>query len=216
MDQVRVISFDADGTLVTPYFTDAIWHEAIPARYAQKWGLSLEEARSRVLKEYQEVGEQRMEWYDIRYWFRRFGFSDHEGLLQSYRHMIALYPEVTQTLSALSSRYQLIVASGAARDFLDLLLDGVQGHFVRVFSSISDHQSVKTPEFYLEICRAMDIEPQEMIHVGDSWDFDFINSQQVGIGAFYLDRKRQRQGERVVGDLLEFGARLLLGDSSPI
>ncbi|MFQ5826851.1 MAG: hypothetical protein ACE5IA_05780, partial [Dehalococcoidia bacterium] len=61
----------------------------------------------------------------------------------------------------------------------------------------------------------MGIEPQEMIHVGDSWDFDFVNSQQVGIRAFYLDRKRQRQGEQVVGDLMEFGARLL-EDSSPI
>lgn len=215
MDQIRVISFDADGTLVTPHFTDAVWHEAIPARYAQKRGLSLEAARTQVFKEYREVGEQRMEWYDIKYWFRRFGFSDHEELLNSYRHMIALYPEVTRALSALRSRYLLIVASGAARDFLDLLLDGVQGHFVRVFSSVSDHQSVKTPEFYLGVCQDMGIEPQEMIHVGDSWDFDFVNSQQVGIRAFYLDRKRQRQGEQVVGDLMEFGARLL-EDSSPI
>ena len=215
MDQIKVISFDADGTLVTPYFTDTVWHQAIPARFAQKERTSLEEARDQAFKVYREVGEQRMEWYDIEYWFRRFGFSDHEGLLQSQRHLISLYPEVRQTLSALGSRYPLIVASGAAWDFLDLLLDGVQGHFARVFSSVSDHQSVKTPEFYREVCLTMGIEPREMIHVGDSWDYDFLNPQQVGVRAYYLDRKRRKKGERVVGDLMEFEARLR-GDSLPV
>ncbi len=220
MDQIKVISFDADGTLVTPYFTDAVWHQTIPARFAQKEGTSLEEARDQVFKVYREVGEGRMEWYDIEYWFHRFGFSDHVGLLQSQRHLIGLYPEVLKVLSALGSRYPLIVASGAARDFLDLLLDGVRGRFARVFSSVTDHQSVKTPEFYREVCRTMGIEPREMVHVGDSWDYDFLNSREAGVRAYYLDRKRLdrkrgKQGERVVGDLMEFEA-LMRGDSLPV
>ncbi len=61
----------------------------------------------------------------------------------------------------------------------------------------------------------MGIEPREMIHVGDSWDYDFLNPQQVGVRAYYLDRKRRKKGERVVGDLMEFEARLR-GDSLPV
>ena len=53
--------------LVTPYFTDTVWHQAIPARFAQKERTSLEEARDQAFKVYREVGEQRMEWYDIEY-----------------------------------------------------------------------------------------------------------------------------------------------------
>ncbi|GAI48816.1 unnamed protein product, partial [marine sediment metagenome] len=33
MKQIELISFDAEGTVVTPDFSEAIWHEAIPALY---------------------------------------------------------------------------------------------------------------------------------------------------------------------------------------
>ncbi|GAH62950.1 unnamed protein product, partial [marine sediment metagenome] len=41
MNQIEVVSFDAEGTLVTPDFSQAVWHEAIPAIYAQKKGIEL-------------------------------------------------------------------------------------------------------------------------------------------------------------------------------
>jgi len=59
MIEVEVISFDAEGTLVTPEFSEAIWHETIPAIYAQKTGLDIVEARETVFEEYASVGEQR-------------------------------------------------------------------------------------------------------------------------------------------------------------
>ena len=215
MNQIKVISFDAEGTLVTSHFSDAVWNEAVPAHYARRAGTSLEEAKAQVMREYREVGPQRMEWYDIGYWFRRFNLSDYQGLLNSHRHIISFYPEVEEVLFSLGSKYQLIVASGSAREFLDLQLDGIQGHFARIFSSVSDYRGLKTADFYRDVCRAMHVQPGEVVHVGDDWDFDFLAPQEVGIRAFFLDRKGKGQGEGVVGNLLEFEAKLLEA-SSPI
>jgi FMN phosphatase YigB (HAD superfamily) len=47
---------------------------------------------------------------------------------------------------------------------------------------------VKTPDFYLKICEEMSVAPGQVIHVGDSWQFDFLNAQQAGINARYVDR----------------------------
>ena len=116
MGKVRVISFDADGTLVTPDFSQAVWFEAIPALYAKKKDISLKEAKAFIEKEYQVVGDHRIEWYDIKYWLQRFGLGDcHRQILDNSRHRVSCYPEVTQALSSLSKGYTLIVVSSSTR-----------------------------------------------------------------------------------------------------
>ncbi|RLI15988.1 HAD family hydrolase, partial [Candidatus Bathyarchaeota archaeon] len=68
---LEVVSFDMEGTLITPRFSELIWEYDIPRLYAEQHGLTLEEARRRVFEEYMEIGDERPEWYDIEYWFRR-------------------------------------------------------------------------------------------------------------------------------------------------
>jgi predicted HAD superfamily hydrolase len=34
----------------------------------------------------------------------------------------------------------------------------------------------------------MKVNPAQIVHVGDNWQFDFLNSKQIGINAFHLDR----------------------------
>ena len=64
---IKVISFDAEGTLVTPDFSIGMWYECIPEYYGKKKGLSFDEARDAVAREYDRVGDGRLEWYDVRY-----------------------------------------------------------------------------------------------------------------------------------------------------
>jgi FMN phosphatase YigB (HAD superfamily) len=85
MDNIKVISFDLEGTLVTPNFSQAVWHEGIPSLYANQKGISFVEAKAIVLREYQAVGDQRKEWYDIKYWFSHFGLGD-------YRQVASILP----------------------------------------------------------------------------------------------------------------------------
>ena len=188
MRQIELISLDAEGTLVTPDFSESIWHEAIPALYAQKKGLDFAQAKKSITEEYDKVGVHRLEWYDIEYWFGRLDLGSSQPVIESCLNKIAHYPEVTEVLSSLAGKYRLIVASGTPLRLLDYLLRDIRPYFVRIFSSISNYRQVKTPDFYLRICEEMTVEPGQVVHVGDSWQFDFINASQAGINALYVDR----------------------------
>ena len=188
MKQIELISFDAEGTVVTPDFSQAIWHEAIPALYAQKQGFDLAQAKRRIADEYSRIGDQRLEWYDIEYWFSYLGLCSSESMIQGCLDKIGYYPEVTEVLSSLASEYNLIVASGTPLELLNCLLRDIKPYFVRIFSSVSHYRQLKNPDFYTKICEEMSVKPSRVIHVGDSWQFDFLNARQAGMNALYLDR----------------------------
>jgi HAD superfamily hydrolase (TIGR01549 family) len=188
MRQIELVSLDAEGTLVTPDFSENIWHEAIPRLYAQKKGLDVAQAKKCIAEEYNRVGVHRLEWYDIEYWFDCLDLGSSEPVIQSCLNKIAHYPEVMEVLSSLAGKYRLVVASGTPLKLLDYLLRDISSYFVRIFSSVSHYRQVKTPDFYLKICEEMGVEPSQVIHVGDNWQFDFLNASQAGINALYVDR----------------------------
>ena len=99
MKRIEVISFDAEGTLVTPDFSQAIWHETIPVLYARKNDLELARAREIVAGEYAKVGDQRLEWYDIEYWFGYFQLGSPEPAIKSCVAKVGYYPEVPPELA---------------------------------------------------------------------------------------------------------------------
>jgi len=202
MKQVAFISFDAEGTLVTPDFSQTIWHEAIPALYAQKKGLDLAQAKERIAEEYGRVGDQRLEWYDIQYWFSYLGLGSAEPVIQSCLNKISYYPEVIDVLSSLANEYKLIVTSGTPLELLHCLLRDIKPYFVRIFSSISHYRQVKSPDFYLRVCEEMGVKPSQVIHVGDNWQFDLVNARQAGINAFHIDRSGRNHQESL-SDLIQ-------------
>ena len=208
MKQIELISFDAEGTVVTPDFSQAIWHEAIPALYAQKQGFDLAQAKRRIADEYGRIGDQRLEWYDIEYWFSYLGLGSYEPVIQGCLDKIGYYPEVTEVLSSLASEYKLIVASGTPLELLHCLLRDIKPYFVRIFSSVSHYRQLKSPDFYLRICEEMGVKPSQVIHVGDNWQFDFLNARQAGINALYLDRSGRNHQESL-SDLTQLKSLLI-------
>jgi putative hydrolase of the HAD superfamily len=75
------------------------------------------------------------------------------------------------------------------------LLRDIKPYFVRVFSSISHYGQVKNPDFYLRICEEMGVKPNQVIHVGDNWQFDFLSARQAGLNALHLDRSGENHQE---------------------
>ena len=195
MRQIELVSFDAEGTLVTPDFSETIWHEAIPALYASKQGLDLAQAKRCIIEEYNKIGDHRLEWYDIEYWFRRLDLGSSALAIQSCLNKITHYPEVIEVLSSLANEYKLIVASGTPLELLHCLLRDIEPYFARIFSSVSHYKQIKSPDFYLRICEEMGVEPGQVVHVGDNWQFDFLNARQAGLNAFYIDRSGENHQE---------------------
>lgn len=209
MKNIIVVSFDVEGTLVTPDFSHAVWFEAIPQLYAQNKGIGYEEARQIVEKEYEKVGNQRLEWYDIGYWFNYFGLGTPTPALESCEGRVCYYPEVFEVLEALSRKYSLVIASGSPREFLRYLLKDIEPYFARIFSSISDYRQLKTKDFYLEMCRELGVLPSQVVHVGDNRQFDFDIPRQVSIWAFHLDRNGQVNCGESVSNLRQLESYLL-------
>ena len=203
MDKIEIISFDVEGTLVTTDYSYAIWFEAIPQRYASKNDLDFERAKVLVEEEYAKVGDQRLEWYDIHYWFNRFGLGSPESVMAECSGRVAYYPEVNDLLSLLSERYMLTVASGSPREFLIHLLEDIKNNFTKIFSSVSDYKQLKTPDFYREMCNVLQVNPEQVLHVGDNWQFDFLAPSEIGIKAFYLDRTGKDTKPNILSNLVE-------------
>lgn len=208
----QIISFDMDGTLVESEYTDWVWHHGIPMLYAEKAGLSFEEAKVFVLNEYRKVGEAALEWYDIKYWFRFLQLEmDWKALMERYVDKINVYPDVDHLLDRLKGKFRLILTSNAGREFINVEMEatGLGRYFAKIFSATSDFQELKkTPCFYQRVCEILKVHPEEMVHVGDHYEFDYLIPRALGIQAYYLDRSAEREGEFVLRDLRNLEKKL--------
>ncbi len=208
----KIVSFDMDGTLVDAEFTDWVWGHGIPTLYAEKVGVSFEEAKALVVQEYLKVGEGAIEWYDIKYWFRFFQLEENwKAVMGRYADKIKVYPDVGHLLERLRGRFPLVLTSNAGREFIDLEMKvtGLGRYFYRIFSATTDFGEVKkTADFYQRICQILETRPQEVVHVGDHYEFDYLVPRSVGIHAFYLDRLGEQRGTFIIPDLRDLEERL--------
>jgi HAD superfamily hydrolase (TIGR01549 family) len=210
--EIKVVSFDVDGTLVSPGFVDCVWLEGIPQLYAEKEDLSFEQAFDYVKSEYDKIGEHRIEWYNIEYWLRKFGLAiPYETLFRKYEAELQIYEEVERVLSVLKEDgYELILSSNAATEFIEFQTKPIKKFFSYVFSATSDFGQVKkTNGFFARVCEILNVKPQAVVHIGDHWVFDFINPRKIGITAYYLDRAQETGKERTTAELKEDDAFII-------
>jgi FMN phosphatase YigB (HAD superfamily) len=207
---VRVVSFDMEGTLVDHSFSNQIWEIDIPQLYAEAHGLDLVKAHDQVISQYMEIGEGRVEWYDVGYWWRRLELpGDWRTLITQRRNTCNVYRDVPEAFALLGNRRPLIVSSNTLRDFLEIQLECVGVPFIRTFSAPSDFGALKNSSaFYTRICDELQILPSELAHVGDHAEFDYRAPKKLGVKAFHLDRSGELNGPDVVHDLVEFVKRL--------
>jgi putative hydrolase of the HAD superfamily len=192
----RIISFDVDGTLVKPEFNDLIWREVIPELYARKNEIEIEAAKEFIEGEYDKIGEYDLRWYSLDFWLDYFRLDVREKeILGEYAGKVSLYADVLSTLEELSKNYQLVIASCMGNDFIDIKLRkrNIKKYFKRVFSAVSIGLIKKEGSFYLALCSSLAIKPNELIHIGDHYEFDYLVPREIGIRAFYLDRNNGKQ-----------------------
>lgn len=201
-----------DGTIADMDFENNLWLKEIPKLYAEKHKISIKEAKKVVFSEYRKVGDEDLRWYDVKYWLEHFELKkDFQQLVNDLKHHIKLYPESKDIIKGLSRKHKLIIISNAPRAFLDLKIEveSIKDYFDRIFSITSDFKMIKKGEnVYKEICKILKIKPEELMHIGDHYKFDYQVPRKLNIKAYYLDRKGKRKGKYIVRSLKEFKERI--------
>jgi putative hydrolase of the HAD superfamily len=195
-----------DGTLIDLDFVNTFWDEEVPKLYAEKYGLSFDEAFTYVKKCYDEIGDEDLRWYRPDYWFSRFDLDKRpEEVLKKVKSKVKVFPDALETIKSLYGKYRLIVVSNAPKEFLKVGLEKIESYFSRIYSCTSDFGMVrKRPEVYLRICEELGVKPEQLVHVGDHYKFDYEVPRSIGIRAYFIDRARgENGGLRDLRELLE-------------
>src|SRR5690606_33468238 len=97
-DDIETVLVDMDGTLLDLAFDNFFWLELVPARYAERAGVSFAAAQVEITRRYEQV-LGRLEWYCVEHWSAELGL-DIVDLKRRHRHLIGYLPGATSFLSA--------------------------------------------------------------------------------------------------------------------
>lgn len=213
MKNIKVISFDLDGCLSDNAFDEIVWRTEIPKIYAKEKNLSFEQAFQEVTAEYKRLWGKVDWWRDVQFWFTHFNLhTSWETVLQDVKKHIKHYGDVIPVLTELQKHFLLIIISHADRRFLNLKIEAnnLKKFFSATYSTISDfHEYKKNQIIFQTICKNMNIIPDEMIHIGDSQEYDYKIPTSCGIKSYLIDRASIEKKENVARDLYEFKERIL-------
>ncbi|MBA7639855.1 Phosphoglycolate phosphatase [subsurface metagenome] len=201
---LKIISFDVDGTLVDLEYNDLIWFKEIPELVAKKKKISFEKSLKFVYEEYTKLGEHNLNWYDINYWISYFELEISPKIIfEKYELQVKIYPEVIPLLEELKKNFILIVITAMPREFLIPKIKKLEKYFKFSFSALSDFKELKNSEIYSKISKALNVCPEQILHIGDHWEFDYLAAQKAGMNVIYLDRSNTKKGNFVVNNLTE-------------
>src|SRR5947208_6205748 len=102
-----------------------------------------------------------------------------------------LYPEVFDVLEKLEPRFQLAVISnfdGRLRFILEHL--GISKFFAHVFVSSEIGADKPDPEIFRRALKIVQVEPNQVLHVGDDAERDWKAATAAGLAIFKLDREK--------------------------
>jgi len=189
----KVISFDLDGTLVDLDFDLYLWFSELPRLYSEQNGVPLAQAKELMRSEYDRIGMQRREWYDICFWIKHHNLEvDPEKVVKDLSHKITVFPDALPVLKALKKeKRRMVVFSNTPKMFLDIKkkVDGLEGFFERTISVYSDYSQIKSNDgVFARLADELGVEPCEILHVGDSYKSDYVPATREGCEAILLDR----------------------------
>jgi FMN phosphatase YigB (HAD superfamily) len=102
-------------------------------------------------------------------------------------------PERTEVLKALQARYPLGLLSNfdsAATGMKILATHGIQPYFSSIHISEAIRYRKPRREAFLHTAGAMEVAPQDVLFIGDTFALDVVGAKSVGMDAAWFDRQK--------------------------
>lgn len=201
---ISSVFLDMDGTLLDLNFDNHFWKEFVPLRYAEQHGLTVEEAKARLVPRFRAT-EGRLEWYCLDYWSEQLSL-DIAGMKAEIAGLIAVLPHVAEFLDYVRGLgKRLVLVTNAHPKSLGLKMERTCLHalFDNIVSSHSLGHPKENPVFWESLRGVEPYDPRRTLMVDDSLSV-LRSARQYGIAHLVAIRKNDsRQQPR---DITEFPA----------
>lgn len=174
------------GTITNSSFSDEFWLELLPQEYSKKYNISLESAKKQMKKMFNSYGKYDYRYYSVKYWENELNFNFKE-LIENKKVQLVVESELIN----LARKYPSIVITTTTSEFIDLELSNKEKIFKRIYSSIDTFGIAgKTKEVYERAGQDQNINPNEILHVGDNYEMDYENAIAAGYRSYYFDKNK--------------------------
>lgn len=182
---IKVLSLDLQGTLSDSSFSDYFWIELLPRKYAEKFNVSLTSAKQILKDKFEQYGKYDILYYDDKYWSNYLGFNTLEEL-----EKFDIQPTINNELYELIHNIEIpkIIISTTTDLFIEYELKNNVKDFAKVYSCV-DYFKIggKTKKVFLDVCKELNVKPNEVLHIGDSKTMDFENAKKAGVNAILYE-----------------------------
>lgn len=212
--KVRSVFLDMDGTLLDLNFDNHFWLEHVPLRYAEKHGLSVEQAKQTLYPRFRSI-EGTIDWYCVDHWTRELGL-DIALLKQEVDHLIAVHPYVTEFLDQVrAAGKRVVLVTNAHQKSLDLKMARTQlgGHFDRVICAHQFRIPKEEAGFWERVHEIESYQPESTLLVDDNLAA-LRSAKAYGIGHLLAVLKPDTR--RPEKEVAEFDAIRHFSDIMPI
>jgi HAD superfamily hydrolase (TIGR01509 family) len=165
------VFLDMDGTLLDLNYDNHFWLEHVPRRYAERLGLSLNDAKEQLLPRYRRI-QGTLNWYCVDHWSRELGL-DIALLKSEVAHLIAVHPHVIEFLAGLAARgKRRVLVTNAHQTSIDLKFrhTALGGYLERVICAHDVAAAKETPGFWDRVSEVEPFDRERTLFVDDNLD----------------------------------------------